>query len=243
MRVEYADLSLIGDREENQDRVQVLEGERAVLLLAIDGMGGHSDGAKAAQLATESFREAFGRITQPVFDPIGFLHLAIGRAHLRLVTLGARLSLESRPRATCALCLVQDDAAYFAHVGDSRIYLLRDGQVRQLTEDHSLVNEMVRAGSISPEEAQRSRYRNVITRAVGGLDELALDSVRVEIVGGDRMLLCSDGLYKELNEAEICERLAQGNCTEACTLLIETALERGSRDNVTVIVVDFLEAG
>src|SRR5690606_10721948 len=102
--VEYADLSLIGDREENQDRVLVVADEKSVLLVAIDGMGGHSDGAGAAQLAAETVRDAFGRVQHPVFDPIGFLHLAIGRAHANLVLLGAKLPMEARPRATCALC-------------------------------------------------------------------------------------------------------------------------------------------
>ena len=120
-----------------------------MLLIAVDGMGGHADGAKAAQLATETVRDAFNRITHPVFDPIGFLHLAIGRAHVNLVTLGARLSLEARPRATCALCLVQDDAAFFAHVGDSRIYHLRNGAVRERTRDHSHVELLLQEGVIT----------------------------------------------------------------------------------------------
>ncbi|MBN8279122.1 MAG: protein phosphatase 2C domain-containing protein, partial [Gammaproteobacteria bacterium] len=168
MRVEYADLSLIGDREENQDRVQVIATEKAVLLLAVDGMGGHADGAQAAQLAIETVRDAFQRVTHPVFDPIGFLHLAIGRAHVNLVTLGARLSLEARPRATCAICLVQDDAAYFAHVGDSRIYHLRAGAVRERTRDHSHVELLLQEGVITEGEIAAHPMRNFVECCLGG---------------------------------------------------------------------------
>ena len=96
---------------------------------------------------------------------------------------------------------------------------------------------------VDPAEAETHPSGNVITRAVGGSEELALDSVRVDIAGGDRFLLCSDGLYKELDEAEIGERLAQGTASEACTALVDTALARGSRDNVTVVVVQFIEPG
>jgi serine/threonine protein phosphatase PrpC len=202
LRVEHADLSLIGDREENQDRVQVLAGERAVLLIAVDGMGGHADGAKAAQLAIETVREAFNRITHPVFDPIGFLHLAIGRAHLNLVTLGARLSLESRPRATCALCLIQDDAAFFAHVGDSRVYHLRKGAVRERTRDHSHVELLLQEGVITQEEIAAHPMRNFVECCLGGdawLPGMAITRQK-RLEPGDVLLVCTDGLWSGLGD-------------------------------------------
>ncbi|MEO7387535.1 MAG: protein phosphatase 2C domain-containing protein [Gammaproteobacteria bacterium] len=205
MRVEYADLSLIGDREENQDRVQVIGAERAVLLIAVDGMGGHADGAKAAQLATETIRDAFGRVTHPVFDPIGFLHLAIGRAHVNLVTLGARLSLEARPRATCALCLVQDDAAYFAHVGDSRIYHLRQGLVRERTRDHSHVELLLQEGVITEEEIAAHPMRNFVECCLGGdawLPGMTITRQK-RLEPGDVLMVCTDGLWSGLGDDRI----------------------------------------
>ena len=205
MRVEYADLSLIGDREENQDRVEVLAGERAVLLIAVDGMGGHADGAKAAQLATETVRDAFNRITHPVFDPIGFLHLAIGRAHLNLVTLGALLSLESRPRATCALCLIQDNAAFFAHVGDSRIYHLRKGAVRERTRDHSHVELLLQEGVITEDEIAAHPMRNFVECCLGGdtwLPGMAITRQK-RLEPGDVLLVCTDGLWSGLGDERI----------------------------------------
>lgn len=212
MRVEYADLSLIGDREENQDRVQVLAGERAVLLIAVDGMGGHADGAKAAQLATETVRDAFNRITHPVFDPVGFLHLAIGRAHLNLVTLGARLSLEARPRATCALCLVQDGAAFFAHVGDSRIYHLRKGVVRERTRDHSHVELLLQEGVITEDEIAAHPMRNFVECCLGGdawLPGMAITRQKL-LEPGDVLLVCTDGLWSGLGDERIGALAADG---------------------------------
>src|ERR1700735_2432046 len=125
LQIETADVSLIGHREENQDRVAVATAEQAVLLVVIDGMGGHADGGRAAETALSTMLEAFWQTPHPIFDPLGFLHLSLGRAHEEVVKLGSALSNEARPRATCALCLVQDSAAYWAHVGDSRVYQLR----------------------------------------------------------------------------------------------------------------------
>ncbi|MEO8444738.1 MAG: protein phosphatase 2C domain-containing protein [Gammaproteobacteria bacterium] len=205
MRLEYADLSLIGDREENQDRVEVIAGERAALLIAVDGMGGHSDGAKAAQLALETVRDAFKRTAHPVFDPVGFLHLAIGRAHLNLVTLGARISLEARPRATCALCLVQDGAAYFAHVGDSRIYHLRSGNVRERTRDHSHVELLLQEGVITEAEIAAHPMRNYVECCLGGDAWLPGMTItrqkRLDV--GDVLLVCTDGLWSGLGDERI----------------------------------------
>ena len=219
MRLEHADLSLIGDREENQDRVQVIVGEHATLLIALDGMGGHADGAKAAQLAIETVRDAFKRVTHPVFDPIGFLHLAIGRAHVNLVTLGARLSLESRPRATCAMCLVQDDAAFFAHVGDSRIYHLRNGTVRERTRDHSHVELLLQEGVITEEEIAAHPMRNFVECCLGGDAWLPGMTITRQkpLDPGDVLLVCTDGLWSGLGDDQI-GKLASGNEALAVTL-------------------------
>jgi PPM family protein phosphatase len=212
LRLEHAELSLIGDREENQDRVQVLVGEHATLLIAVDGMGGHADGAKAAQLAIETVRDAFNRVTHPVFDPIGFLHLAIGRAHVNLVTLGARLSLESRPRATCAMCLVQDGAAFFAHVGDSRIYHLRKGAVRERTRDHSHVELLLQEGVITEDEIAAHPMRNFVECCLGGdawLPGMTI-SRQKPLEPGDVLMVCTDGLWSGLGDDQIA-KLASGS--------------------------------
>lgn len=205
LQVECAELSLIGDREENQDRVAVARGTNAVLLAAVDGMGGHSDGAKAAAMATETITEAFRRTSQPVFDPQGFLHLTIGRAHSNLVQLGNGLRVEARPRATCALCLVQDGTAYFAHVGDSRIYHLRQQRVSERTRDHSHVELLLQEGLITEEEISDHPMRNFVECCLGGnftLPGMSIGSAR-RLRPGDVLLVCTDGFWSGLDDADV----------------------------------------
>lgn len=205
VRIEFADLSLLGHREENQDRVQVLGDERALLLIALDGMGGHADGAKAAEVALHSLTKSFMAISHPVFDPIGFLHLAIGFAHQSLVHLGQGWSMESRPRATCALCLVQDDTAFFAHVGDSRVYHLRRGVIRERTRDHSHVEFLLQDGLISEEQIGAHPQRNFVECCLGGDSWLPGMTIsrRKLLEVDDILLVCTDGLWSGVTDATI----------------------------------------
>lgn len=205
LQVEFAELSVVGDRDENQDRVAIARGASAALLVAVDGMGGHADGARAAAMAIDLVTAAFGRVPQPVFDPQGFLHLLLGRAHARLVQLGAELSLEARPRATCALCLVQDGRAYWAHVGDSRIYHLRQGQLLGRTRDHSHVEMLLQEGLITEHETIDHPMRNFVESCLGGslvLPGMSVGSARL-LLPGDVLLVCTDGFWSGLKEAEI----------------------------------------
>jgi serine/threonine protein phosphatase PrpC len=205
LQFEYAELSLIGGREENQDRVRVATDPGAVILVVIDGMGGHADGARAAEVASDTIIEAFERMSKPIFDPQGFLHLAIGRAHQNLVRLGASRSIEVRPRATCAVCLVQDSSAYWAHVGDSRIYFLRDESVRERTRDHSHVELLLQEGLISEEEITDHPMRNFVECCLGG--DAILPGMTVtrqkRLMTGDSLLACSDGFWSGLDDNEI----------------------------------------
>jgi hypothetical protein len=116
--------------------LDVIAGGDALLLIVVDGMGGHAHGARAAEVTVATLKEAFAEVAQPVFDPQGFLTLSLARAHDRVVKLGDGVALDHKPRATCAVCLVQDGGAYWAHVGDSRIYQLRRRDQTR-TRDHS----------------------------------------------------------------------------------------------------------
>jgi serine/threonine protein phosphatase PrpC len=168
LRIEYAEVSLLGNRTDNQDRVTVAVSEHSALLVVIDGMGGHSDGARAAETAIKSLVEAFWHTPQPILDPLGFLHLSLGRAHEDVAKLGTNLPLELRPRATCAVSLVQNGSAYWAHIGDSRIYLLRRGKVFKRTRDHSHVEFLMREGVITADQAQSHPMRNFVECCLGG---------------------------------------------------------------------------
>jgi serine/threonine protein phosphatase PrpC len=205
LQIENADLSLVGHREDNQDRVGVAAGEHAALVIAVDGMGGHADGAKAAETAFASLTASFWQQSQPLFDPLGFLHLALGKAHDDVVALGKSLPLEQRPRATCAICVVQDSSAYWAHVGDSRVYQIRNGEVVARTRDHSHVEQLLREGLITEAEAQGHPMRNFVECCLGGdpmLTEMTIDRRRA-LKRGDLLLTCTDGLWANLRDAEV----------------------------------------
>ena len=129
MSLDFAKLTLRGNRQENQDRIELIAHPESALMICVDGMGGHSNGARAAELVVDTLGERFTGIARPVFDPQGFLIMALADAHDRVVDMGETQHVDQRPRATCAVCLVQDGTAYWAHVGDSRIYQIRDGNI------------------------------------------------------------------------------------------------------------------
>lgn len=205
MRIEYADLSLVGDREDNQDRVSVIVSDKAALLVVIDGMGGHSDGSRAADTALRSLIDSFQQTPQPIFDPLGFLHMSLSRAHDEVARLGAGQSIDSRPRATTAICLVQEGAAYWAHVGDSRVYWMRNGQVQMRTRDHSHVELLLREGKITQDEVATHPMRNFVECCLGGdpaIPEMTI-SGRHPLDAGDVLLLCTDGIWANLRDTDI----------------------------------------
>jgi PPM family protein phosphatase len=247
LRVEHAQVSLLGARETNQDRVSVVVAEQAALLIACDGMGGHAEGERAAVLAQALLTERFNQSTQPLFDPLGFLHLVLGAAHQKVVATGTGMPLETRPRATCAVCLVQQRSAYWAHVGDSRVYHLRRGRVLARTRDHSHVEVLVREGVISPDQLQTHPMRNFVESCLGGealVPEMSL-SRRQPLQSGDVLLVCTDGLWASLDDASIAAAFAAPDTVlfEALKRLSERAVAHGGAgsDNTSSAVLRFLE--
>jgi serine/threonine protein phosphatase PrpC len=247
LRVEHAQTSLLGARETNQDRVSVVVSEQAALLIACDGMGGHAEGERAAVLAQALLTERFNQTPHPLFDPLGFLHLVLGAAHQKVVATGTGMPLETRPRATCAVCLVQQRSAYWAHVGDSRIYHLRGGRVLTRTRDHSHVEVLVREGVISPDQLQTHPMRNFVESCLGGeslVPEMSL-SRRQPLQGGDILLVCTDGLWANLDDASIAAAFAAPDTVldEALQRLSERAVAHGGAgsDNTSTAALRFLE--
>lgn len=207
--MDYADISLLGGREENQDRVSAAVAEHAALLVVVDGMGGHANGARAAEVTQQVILEAFWHTPQPLFDPMGFLHLTLGRAHEEVVKLGANLSIEHRPRATCAVCVVQQGATWWAHVGDSRLYHIRDGALVSRTRDHSHVELLLREGLITAEQAQVHPMRNFVECCLGGdpiLPDMTL-AKRRPLEPNDVLLVCTDGMWGGVRDAEMASEL------------------------------------
>jgi PPM family protein phosphatase len=247
LRVEYAELSLQGGRDSNQDRISVAVAEEAALLIACDGMGGHADGERAAEVAQQTVVERFWQTAQPLLDPLGFLHLALGAAHANVVDLAPRLPIEMRPRATCAVCIVQQTSAYWAHVGDSRVYHLRAGRVRERTRDHSHVELLVREGVISAGQMQNHPMRNFVESCLGGeaiLPEMALNPRR-SLLPGDLLLVCTDGFWANLDETAIGSAFSTLGLSLGDTLSALSAQAvlnaGGGSDNTSVAALRFLE--
>lgn len=202
-----------------------------------DGMGGHEAGDVASQMIVETLQQ----ITPPS-DWKGFL--AAAREALKQVN--QRLREESAQRyqyrtigSTVVVLLMYDNQCACLWVGDSRIYRLQDGQLQQLTRDHSHVQELVDQGLIAPGDAHRHPLANVITRAVGSTDDLVIDEAVYPLQAGDMFLLCTDGLNKTVGDTEIAHLLAHSNhnSQEAVKALIHLALMREANDNVTTVVV------
>ena len=247
MRVEHAELSLRGARDSNQDRVGAEVTDDTALLVACDGMGGHEEGERAAAIALQVISRRFRATSRPLLDPLGFLHLALGAAHQQIVNIGAEIPLENRPRATIALCLVQRNSAYWAHVGDSRTYHLRRGRVVARTRDHSHVELLVREGVIGAEQAHNHPMRNFVESCLGGeilLPEMEL-SRRQPVESGDVLLVCTDGLWAGVSDEAIAAAFAQAETplAEALAALGGQAVAGSGPtcDNTSAAVLRYLE--
>ncbi|MDX1517661.1 MAG: protein phosphatase 2C domain-containing protein [Woeseiaceae bacterium] len=205
MHVEYAKVSALGDRQDNQDRAAVVVADDAAMLLVFDGMGGHSDGARAAETALKVIQDTFMATRLPVLDPQGFLYLSLSRAHDEVVALGKDLAVDFRPRATCAVCLIQEDGSFWAHIGDSRIYQVRDGHVLTRSRDHSHVEVLIQEGAISEEEALDHPMRNFVECCLGGDAPVPDMSItpKLPLEPGDVLLACSDGLWSGLSDEDM----------------------------------------
>ena len=219
-------------REHNEDAC-LQQPERACWAVA-DGMGGHAVGDLASGLIVD----ALSRPSAP--DTIARY---LAEASKRLLSVNQRLRQEAARRqvsvigSTVVALFACDSYCGYLWAGDSRLYLYRDGHLRQLTRDHSQIEELKALGLLTDEEAVNHPAQHVITRAVGATDQLELDSQTLAVADGDMFLLCSDGLSNELSTPEMQAALLAADCDAACEALIEAALARGGHDNVTAVVV------
>jgi serine/threonine protein phosphatase PrpC len=245
LQVEYAEISLVGAREENQDRIVCTVDAHAALIAAFDGMGGHADGARAAELARKTLLARFAAQPHPLLDPLSFLHLSLGAAHTEMVAIGLHLPMEQRPRATGAVCLVQDGTAWFAHVGDSRVYHLRAGQIVSRTRDHSHVELLLQEGLISAQQAQSHPMRNFVETCLGGdpmLPEMRIGR-SVQVLPGDSLLVCTDGFWANLMDEDIAASFYSGvPLKTALQAIAEFSVRRASvgADNSSAAVLRVL---
>ncbi len=237
---EAAKASLIGDRDLNQDRCLVLGRGDSVLLGLADGLGGHPRGEVAAQLLVDVCDAMFRQATRPIADPERFMLQCIGKAHQAIRSFGRRQSPPIEPRTTAVLALIQSGVAHWAHVGDSRLYLLREGRVHHRTRDHA----QTRFVRQSAEEV--SQPRSSLTRCLGGLAEPPLTTCGppTRLQPRDTLLLCSDGLWGQVTQGALAAAFAdaRGPLSQRLEGLMATAADHPFSDNVTAIALRWLAA-
>jgi len=221
-------------RSVNQDAYYVPAAGEDFAVVA-DGMGGHKAGEIASQLAVEEFSKWLRCAPRPNEDTVRF---AVSEANRAVYQKAKDEPDKAGMGTTLTAVWVDATRVYLAHVGDSRAYLLRDGEMNQLSRDHSVVAEMLQRGEITPEEARVHPHRHYITRAVGTGLYVTPDVNRFERRPGDIWLLCSDGLSNYVDADEMGElMLGRGDWNHKLSLMVELALRRGGSDNITVVVV------
>jgi len=244
-------MSDVGRRRPHNEDSMLFDDELG-LYIVCDGVGGNAKGEVASAESVELVQSWVKRwrktLNAHAADPSPenaalvrrLLENAVQSACYMVFGMGQIDPRQKGMSTTLSSLLVSAQTAFIAQVGDSRVYLSRDGKTAQLTEDHTLVNFRLKLGLITAEEAANSPGKNVITRAVGHQDYVEVDTIDVEIKPGDRFLLCTDGLHGYLMEGEV-DGLLIGDREAVSNRLIELANERGGRDNITVVVTDVVE--
>lgn len=212
--------------------------DRLGLFIVADGVGGHFGGEVASALAVETVREVVSHPKAMEFRPKDVLTQAYEEASHRIYDRATQEPKLNGMGTTMVMSYVRDNKIYIANVGDSRCYLYRKPYLWQLTEDHSLVNEQIRLGMMTEEQARRMIGKNVITRSVGFERDVFPDLIEREISTGDVFLFCSDGLSGMVPDNEICSLFNLNPVEKAVPILIQKALDHGGEDNVTVLVVN-----
>lgn len=219
-------------RRNNEDSVLA----HPPLVAVADGVGGHNAGEVASALAVDVLEEWIATLER---DGGAKLHDAASDAHRRIYAKAQAETQLHGMATTLTAAWIEGETCTIAHVGDSRAYLLRDGELRQLTEDHSWVAQMVKDGRITPEEAWEHPWRNYVVQALGGQPDVAIEMLNVDLAVGDRLVLASDGLTDMLRPETLLEILVATEDGEtACRTLVERAKDAGGTDNITVVLVD-----
>jgi serine/threonine protein phosphatase PrpC len=230
-----------GAREKNEDRMGYSYTRDSGLFALADGMGGHPEGEVASQLALQAMSALFQRQAKPTLvDPTEFLQTAICSGHQQLLRYSARRGLSDSPRTTVVACVLQGDSAYWAHCGDSRLYLVRDGELLARTRDHSYSEWQHSLNSLIPTNGPFNR--NLLFTCLGSPGKPIIDSsVPFVLQAGDRLLLCSDGLWDTVSDETITEQLSTLAIGEAVPELVELALRNGGPtcDNVSVMALEW----
>jgi serine/threonine protein phosphatase PrpC len=259
MEVSFAAATDVG-RQRNHNEDNFLIDKKLRLFMVADGMGGHAAGEVASSIAVHEIRDAINnnkdlieryRVDHPgvqAYEILQVLEHAV-QAACSAVHTRAQAEPDKRGMGTTATVLLiagsgEQLRGFIAHVGDSRVYLARQSQCHVLTEDHSLMNELVRRGKLNREQIESSpykQYKNAVTRAVGVYGSVEVDTFDFDILPGDRFMMCSDGMYAYVDEAELPKQLAEGDVKDVPKRLIDTANKGGGHDNITAVVIRISE--
>jgi len=233
--------SKVGDRKDNEDRVGYSYSRDVLLMVIADGMGGHLGGEIAAEIAVAEITRRFQQEARnKVRKPFDFLVSSIQSAHRAIVSHAVEQNLLECPRTTCVACVVQNGYAYWAHSGDSRLYVLRRGNLVAATQDHSKIQQMIDTGAITPEQAARHPDRNKIFSCLGGVVPPQIDmgrELRLEI--GDTIMLSTDGFWAQIPANILGHMLEKQTVTALMPGLLVEAQRRaqGESDNISVVAM------
>jgi PPM family protein phosphatase len=243
--VEVAGLTDVGcQRENNEDSYLYWEpadpeevGLKGRLAVIADGMGGHEGGSEASRLAVETVRETYDKEFRG--DVQGALVYSFNDAHTKIREFAERYPVFQGMGTTCTALVLRGRQLHFVHVGDSRLYLIRNRTLSRLTRDHSYVGRLVESGLVRPEDAEKHPQRHILTAALGAGIEVAVDRAEspVQTFPGDCLLLCTDGLWSVVTDEEIEAAASLHTPGECCASLVKLARERGGPDNITVQVL------
>lgn len=232
-------------RDINQDYYYISSNMEYPLFIIADGMGGHKAGEVASKMAVEiissNLESESDNFNMDDDYIVSIIRNSIWRANEEIYNKSLKTEECSGMGTTVTLAWYINGKIYIGHVGDSRAYLLRDNNLYQVTKDHSLVEELIRNGSISREEAKHHPQKNIITRAVGTSEEIESDIIIKEKTKGDILLLCTDGLSNMLSDDEIKDLLIQnGDIQKACEYLVELSNDKGGFDNISVVAIKYM---
>jgi len=240
MRV-YFDTNKGVIRENNEDNLIIEENKRYNLYAVADGMGGHRAGEIASAIVINVIKENFvNNNKNEDFKVPMFINESIKAANLKIREEAFKKEEYGGMGTTITLAVIDlvENIAYIGNVGDSRTYFLRDDEIKQITEDHTYVNELVKERKITLQEAKNHPKRNVITRAIGSEEYVLIDIFEIEIMENDILLLCSDGLTTHISDDVIMDTIKTYGCSESVERLINLCNDNGGTDNITVIIID-----
>jgi len=240
---ESAQYSLLGNREVNEDRHLILESPDITLVAIADGMGGHPKGEMAAQILIDTCEKQLKGSNLPIIHPKSFINELFLSAHHKIIEYGLQQEPAIHPRSTAVVCLIQGDQAVWAHIGDSRLYLIRNGLIYRRTKDHSYIQRLKNQGMITESEGDKHPHRNYVTRCLGGSEQQPKVTISEPFLleEGDTLLLCSDGFWGQMDEKLTIQTLSNESILLADSLKHLTILAEKmaipNSDNVTALAL------